>query len=74
MTKLDYTKPNSHYRTDQEIKEDLQADMLASALLIPKKEIELLWVHDGMSIEWLADYYNVPNKCVATRLEMLGLF
>lgn len=50
-----------------------QADQLAAAILMPKDLTLRVW-KACLSVDNMADIFEVPAKCVIIRLEMLGIY
>lgn len=68
---VDYRRARDYY-TEEDLKKEVQANMLAASLLMPEKVVRNTWdfLHD---IDDLAKKFRVSKKAAAVRLDSLGL-
>ncbi len=69
---VEYRKPLSDYDNADELYKEVQANMLASALLMPKKLVTTAW-ENTKDIDDLAEIFNVSKATAYYRLDNLGL-
>lgn len=69
---VDYRQAIRNYETQEELIKETQANMFASALLLPKEKLETEWdIHQD--IEIVANLFQVSRKALLIRLDNLGL-
>jgi Zn-dependent peptidase ImmA (M78 family) len=69
---VDYRKAIMNYSTQEDLIKETQANMFASALLLPKEKLEIEWnLHKD--IEFVANLFQVSRKALLIRLDNLGL-
>lgn len=68
---IERRQPLVDYNADDLYKE-VQANMLAAAILMPKRAVIELW-DNSHSVDAIADAFNVSNGAVYNRLDNLGL-
>ena len=69
---VEWRKQLSDYDTESELYKEVQANMLASALLMPKALVQSAW-KESRDIEDLASIFNVSRSAAYYRVENLGL-
>lgn len=70
-THVDYRKPYSTYDED-ELRKEVQADMLAAAMLMPKELVKQAWKKLN-DVNLVATLFRVSRKAATVRLNALGL-
>lgn len=69
---VDYRQAIRNYETQEDLIKETQANMFASALLLPKEKLETEWgIHQD--IEIVANLFQVSRKALLIRLDNLGL-
>lgn len=69
---VDYRQPLEYYKDPIDLKKEVQANMLAAALLMPVELVEKEWKINP-DIDDLAQVFHVSRRAVTIRLETLGL-
>lgn len=69
---VEWRKQLSDYDNEGELYKEVQANMLASALLMPRTLVERAW-QESRDIEDLAGVFNVSRSAAYYRVENLGL-
>lgn len=69
---IDYRQAIKNYTSKDELTKEVQANMLASAILMPKKLVKNAWER-LRDIDDIADLFKVSKRAAAIRLESLGL-
>lgn len=69
---IEYRKPLSDYDSPDLLFKEVQANMLASALLMPQKLVKRAW-ESTKDLDDLAEIFNVSKTAVYYRLDNLGL-
>lgn len=69
---VDYRKAIMNYATEDDLIKETQANMFASALLLPREKLESEW-SDNKDVEFVASLFQVSRKALLIRLDNLGL-
>jgi len=72
QTLVDYRQPYEYYIDKIDIRKEVQANMLAAALLMPKDTFKKTWT-EFEDVEKTAEFFRVSRKAVSIRLETLDL-
>lgn len=56
-----------------EQRREVQANIFASALLMPAEAVRSAWEHSATSVEKMARHFNVSEEAMGYRLDQLGL-
>lgn len=67
---IDYRQPLKYYAAE-DLKKEVQANMLAAALLMPKDLVEKFWENCN-DVDDLAEAFNVSRRAATIRLDTLG--
>jgi len=70
---VDYRRSIAWYDDEAKIKKEIQANMLAASILMPKNIFIKYCKELGADVENLANIFKVSRKAAVTRLESLGL-
>lgn len=68
---VDYRRPREYYSED-DLKKEFQANMLAASLLMPESLVVRTW-KETQDVDTLATLFRVSKKAAAIRLDALGL-
>lgn len=68
----DYRQPLKYYANKDDLKKEIQANMLAAALLMPRKLFTDAW-KEREDIDDIADLFSVSKRAATIRLDALGL-
>ncbi len=69
---VDYRQALKKYTTKAELTKEIQANMLAAALLMPTTLVKKTW-EEVKDLDQLAELFKVSKAAAAVRLETLGL-
>ena len=69
---IDYRQDQSYYTTSGDLRKEIQANMLAAALLMPKEKVIEAWERCH-NVDQFAKLFSVSKKAAAIRLDNLGL-
>lgn len=69
---VDYRQALQNYSTNDELTKEVQANMLAAAILMPSRLVKEAWVK-FKDIDDIAELFKVSKSAAAIRLESLGL-
>lgn len=69
---IDYRQPLNYYKDPKDLKKEIQANMLAAALLMPRDLVKRIWEATN-DIDDIAERFYVSKQAATIRLESLGL-